>query len=326
MNRFLATAVCLSVLFPEPRSAQAQDRFTPLNDEEACSLLDIAKQPLPAWARILARSLPATTVAMLELDALHRAHNPLGPMLSGKLRWVAADALHCLYGRSHAESDLRRAGLDDGALKMLREDSQELGNAERLALALARKLTLAAHTVTDAEMETLLKHHDAEKVVAMVHTLAHANFQNRVFLALGVELEKERPLPPSTVKRDPKAKLAAPERPAWKSTLAAEVALPAWRPDWRERGLDDVRKTLEAQKERKGRIPLPQPERLSKLPPETRARAQRIAWTHVSVGYQPALTSTWFGAMDRFHAESKLDRVFANTFFWVITRRNECFY
>jgi hypothetical protein len=30
--------------------------------------------------------------------------------------------------------------------------------------------------------------------------------------------------------------------------------------------------------------------------------------------------------MQAFREESNLDRVFANTYFWVITRSNECFY
>ncbi len=44
------------------------------------------------------------------------------------------------------------------------------------------------------------------------------------------------------------------------------------------------------------------------------------------MGYQPVLTKTWFDCMSLFHQESRLDRVFANSYFWVITRSNECFY
>src|SRR5262249_17660260 len=42
-----------------------------------------AGQPLPAWARTLARTLPRTTAALLELDYLHRAKSPLDPKLRG---------------------------------------------------------------------------------------------------------------------------------------------------------------------------------------------------------------------------------------------------
>jgi hypothetical protein len=74
-----------------------------------------AGQRLPWWARALARPLPRTTAAMLDLDRLHRARSPLGPVLRGKMRWVAADANRCDYGRAYAEAELRRAGLDEAA-------------------------------------------------------------------------------------------------------------------------------------------------------------------------------------------------------------------
>ena len=48
---------------------------------------------------------------MLELDTFHRAKNPLGPGLSARLRWAAADALGSPFGKATAEADLRRAGV-----------------------------------------------------------------------------------------------------------------------------------------------------------------------------------------------------------------------
>jgi hypothetical protein len=69
-------------------------------------------QRLPNRALYTARSLPRTTAAMLDLDWRHRTRNPIGPVLWGKMRWVAADANHCEYARATAEADLRRAGLD----------------------------------------------------------------------------------------------------------------------------------------------------------------------------------------------------------------------
>jgi hypothetical protein len=44
------------------------------------------------------------------------------------------------------------------------------------------------------------------------------------------------------------------------------------------------------------------------------------------MGYQPVLTKAWFDTMRLFHQEARMDRVFGNTYFWVITRSNECFY
>src|SRR5579875_3795269 len=93
--------------------------FPPLGNDEAWELLPRANPPLPTWARTLAPSLPRTTVAMLELDYLHRANNPLGRTLAGKLRWMVAHAIGCAYGERYAEADLRRAGLPESDVKSL---------------------------------------------------------------------------------------------------------------------------------------------------------------------------------------------------------------
>src|SRR5262245_16167228 len=66
-------------------------RFDPLSNGEAWRLLPREEPPLPAWARVLAGSLPRTTAHMLHLDYVHRARSPLGPELRGMLRWVVAD-------------------------------------------------------------------------------------------------------------------------------------------------------------------------------------------------------------------------------------------
>src|SRR3954464_6018552 len=88
-------------------------RFPARDGDAAWALLPRENPPLPAWARVLVRPLPRTTVAMLELDRLHRAENPLGPATAAKLRWVVADALMCEYAKATAAADLRQAGASD---------------------------------------------------------------------------------------------------------------------------------------------------------------------------------------------------------------------
>jgi alkylhydroperoxidase family enzyme len=120
----------------------------------------------------LAGPMPRTTAAMLQLDRLHRAGNPLGAALAAKLRYSAADALGCAYARRYAEADLSRAGASERDLKRLSGAPHELPPAERAALAFARKLTLAGHSPSDEEFSELLDLFGAEKVVAIVHTVA----------------------------------------------------------------------------------------------------------------------------------------------------------
>ena len=89
-------------------------------------------EPLPAWARVMARTLPATTAAMLELDYLHRAGSPLDTQLRGKMRWVAAHANRCAYSEACALEDLKRAGLDEKALATLQLEQEKLPRKDSL--------------------------------------------------------------------------------------------------------------------------------------------------------------------------------------------------
>jgi hypothetical protein len=188
------------------------------------------------------------------------------------------------------------------------------GNEEDRALcAFARKLTLAAYSVADEEMAALIKKYGPEKVVAMVHTVAHANFQCRIFLALRVRVEDGGPFPPLDVRPAAKAKATAPSRPPWKTVATARARPDAkFRPGWRPLTIEQAEAALEEQKARKPR-----------LAPK---KDGRINWSAVSMGHQPRLTGAWFETMSAASKERSIDPVFGNSYFWVITRTTECFY
>jgi alkylhydroperoxidase family enzyme len=300
--------------------AKSPPRFPAVGNDEAWKKIGAVDPALPAWALALAEPLPRTTGAMLRLDHLHRARNPLGPVLAGKLHWAAADAIGSDYGKRYAEADLRRAGLKDDDLKQLTGDPKNLPYPDRIAVLFARKLTRAAYKVTDDEMAELIKEFGPDKVVAMVHTLAWANFQNRITLALGIQVERDGPLPPLDPRLDAERQAQVPPRPPWQDAKAAGTAADLGRPQWRKLTEAELEAALVEQKARKPRIPLPQ------MPADAKAPPTKIVWTHVSSGYQPQLTQSWFDTMRTFQQEAKLDRVFANSYFWVITRTNECFY
>jgi alkylhydroperoxidase family enzyme len=169
-------------------------------------------QPLPAWARALAKSLPKTTAAMLELDYLHRAQSPLPAVLRGQMRWVAADTNMCAYTRLQAEQDLLLAGMKKDQLAALKGDFGGLLAKDKAALLFARKLTKAASTVTDAEVASLIEAYGEKQVVAMVQLLAYANFQDRLILTLGITPELETPPPPLAVQFDRSPGGSAPSR------------------------------------------------------------------------------------------------------------------
>jgi alkylhydroperoxidase family enzyme len=294
-------------------------RFPAISRDDAAKLY--GSRDLPNWALTFAKPLPKTTAAMLNLDYVHRAKNPLGPILAGRLHWAAADALDCEYARRYARADLVRAGIKTNDLKTFM-DVKKLPAKEQAAVAFARKLTTAAYTVTDEEVAYLIKEFGAEQVVAMVHTVAWSNFRNRILLAINIEMEPDGPLAPIDLQLDlANLKLEAPVR---KNVESAEPSASiVTKLDWRKKTTDDLLKSLEEQKARKPRIALPDPD---KSPPGSKARTSKVVWTQVSMGYQPLLTKSWSQCRMSFQQESKLDRVFANSMFWVITRSNECFY
>ena len=55
------------------------------------------------------------------------------------------------------------------------------------------------------------------------------------------------------------------------------------------------------------------------------AKPSKINWSRTCAGYQPELTAAWLGTMRTFGQESKQDRVFEESLFWVVTRELQCF-
>jgi hypothetical protein len=293
-------------------------RFEPLGQGVAWEQLQPEEPALPIWARILARSLPRTAALQLALDAEHRIRNPLGPALSARLRWEVADALRCDYAMEIAAFDLARAGLDAEAAR-----AEGLPDAERSALEFARDLTLSASAIPDEQVAALIEAFGPDDVVAIVHTVAHANFQDRIYLALGLVAEPGGPLPPSEL-LPARAGEPTPRREA--RGEAGRGVSAGERPAWSAHGAHELRAALEAQQARVSRIPEPDAVRLARLPRPERERVAGSNWGRVSMGYQPDLTRAWFQAMRAFDQEARLDPVFATTLFWVVTRTNECFY
>lgn len=306
-----------------------------LDDSQAWShlppLADGQRQELPGWARLLAESLPRTTSVMLELDTLHRAHSPLGAVLAGKVRWWAANANHSPYGMAGATADLRRAGITIEEIDSLNSGGDNLADDERQAMRFARRLTLEADTITDDEVASLIKTFGEHKFVALVLLVAHANFQDRLLLALGAVAELGDPVAPleahfAKVTND--AELAVP--PRIMPEPAAATAVPEYidDPEWRSLDFAGLQKKLDRQRLRPPRIRVPPWEDVARTYPEDQRPPHpvRIVWTLVCRGYQPRLAAGWTACLRTFAEEAKQDRVFEESVFWIITRTIHCFY
>jgi alkylhydroperoxidase family enzyme len=321
-------------LMAAPPRREAGSVFPLLSDEEAWRKLPPTEsgggQALPSWARAMAGAMPRTTAAMLRLDFLHRTRNPLGPLLRGKMRWVAAHADRCAYSMAYAEADLRRAGLDEAGLRSLEGDHKDLPERERAALDFARQMTLDASQVTDAEVAHLIEWYGEKRVVAMVLLLAHANFQDRLLLALGSPIEPGGPLPPLEASFDPEAD--PPPVPARKRIEGRPVPEEPTRVDdpfWLSMEFDDLQGRLTEQRARSSRIRVPAWEEvLRSMPPEVRRpeKPVQIRWSLVTMGYQPELATAWSACTRAFREEAEQDRVFEESLFWIVTRTIHCFY
>ena len=330
------SAVVLPIAAQENRrSPQPLPRFPELSSLEAWIQLpeavEGAGEELPAWARVLAPSLPTTTSKMLELDWLHRERSPLEPKLRGKLRWTVAKANRCDYTRAYAEADLKRAGLVPQEIAALGTDSAGADAKESAALDFARKLTLAGDTVTDEEVASLTELYGEQQLVAIVLLVAHGNFQDRLFLSLGIRLAPSEPLAPVKIRfaRGPAGQATnVPKREPPKRTPQTAVEEKIADTRWLSLDVPALQEKMQAQQERQPRIRVPTWEEVSRgAPAEIRKRPPvKIRWSLVCRGYQPLLADGWGACMGTFGEEAQQDRVFEESLFWVITREINCFY
>jgi alkylhydroperoxidase family enzyme len=322
------------LLLDQNGQAKKPARVPLLSDQEAWKRLPPLEQgkeqPLPHWARALAGTLPRTTAHMIELDDLHRTRSPLDPRLRGKMRWVTAHANRCEYTKAYAALDLQNLGVSGEELQILKGDFGGLPENDRLALQFARKLTLAAHTVTDEEVAKLIDRYGEEDLMAMVALIAYANFHDRLLLSLGLEVEPGGPLKPLGVKfsrQPPEGRAVAPPRPKVEAKQGEAPSRIKDR-DWLAADFQTLQRMMEGQRARQPRIRIPTWEEVKpKLPPGYPTnRPSGVRWSLVGLGYQPELTGAWLMGMRMFGQESQQDRAFEELVFWVITRSEGCFY
>jgi alkylhydroperoxidase family enzyme len=273
-------------------------------------------KPLPAWARALAGPFPRTTAALLELDYLDRERGPLPSALRAQVRWAAANANRCAYAEATALGDLRRAGVSESDLRALVEGRDSLPAREKAVLAFARKLTRAASSVTDAEVAQLLEMYRAEQVVALVLLLAHANFQDRLLLALGLPPEEGGSLPPLPVRfaegaPGPRRESSSP--PVRRPHPAPEISRPV---DLERSVLDfsQLQAALEKQRSRRPRIALPSGD------------PGQINWGLLCRTYQPERAAAWSKCGYACDLETDQNPIFTQSLFWVVTHSEGCFY
>ncbi len=302
--------------FPVPTSAEAWKHLPPATKG--------AGQPLPAWARVLAPTLPRTTAAMLELEYRLRTQSLLDQRLRAKMRLLAARANGCAYTAAQAAADLERFGITFSATTW--QFSDELALHDPPALQFAQKLTQAAHTVTDDEVAQLILHFGEKDVVAMVQLLAFASFQDRLILSLGIQPGPAEPTAPldAVFAKEGSAQRVQRSAPAIRDAGGGDAP----KQEWSALDFNALQKLVADQKSRYSRIYIPSWDDVRKLYPADKmpAKPLRIQWSLVCLGYQPELAQGWSACTRAFAQEAGLNRVFEESLFWVVTRTLQCFY
>jgi alkylhydroperoxidase family enzyme len=301
---------------------------------------------LPVWIRALAVTLPKTAAAMLDLDHAQRVECPLPPKLRAQLRWIAADANRCDYAKAYARFDYVRAGGKGEDIDNLKRRLDVLPEEERLALRLIQQLVEKAYSVSDEQVAQLVNLYGEKQVVAIVLVAAYANFQDRLLLALGADIEEGGPLPPVKVhlpKPPPPSRSQAKEeneKPEKNAKPKRHVTPPAKNPpplpeklddpEWTALPFDTLSERLSKQiARRKARVHIPTWETVRDLFPADSPKPDkpiRIQWSLLTYGHQPRLSAAWSAGLRAFRSESDLDRVFHESMFWVVTRSLQCFY
>lgn len=320
------------------QASESSPRYPVLSDAEAWQLLPQAStgagQPLPVWARMLAKDLPRTTAAYLQLDWAQRTQSPVPPQLRAAMRWVSAHENHCAYAEAYAAADAKRAGADDAKLAGLSQPGYPgWSAAEQAALKFAQKMTVRSDSVTDEEFAVLVKQFSDKQAACMVLLLAYSNFQDRLLNCLGAEVEPGGPLPPAEVAFPPDAFVikTTPPPPLKKTPLPAPTGDDSISDDaeWKAADYDFLQKRMEVQRNKPTRLPIPEFDVYSaKLPPGLLKGPTGIIWYKIVFGYAPELAVPFERVMRTAGAEgsTKWDRIMGGSLFWVVTKAVECPY
>jgi alkylhydroperoxidase family enzyme len=144
--------------------------------------------PLPEWVRLLA-DFPKGGKAWVAQTHSSETKGRLAPGLKAEIAYVAARNDRAWYALGHAIRRLKDLGLDDAAIDALDRPGDSTPQPERMALALARKITVDPALITDADIEGLRQHYSDHEVAEIVYHATQAAFFDRLTEAAGLRLE-----------------------------------------------------------------------------------------------------------------------------------------
>jgi alkylhydroperoxidase family enzyme len=330
-----------SIVASASPSSAGESRFAALTDSEAWARIPTPTSgggsgPLPHWARVLAKDLPKTAGALLQLDYAQRVSSPVEPKLRAAMRLVAAVANESIYSQNVAEADAKQAGLDGARIAASKKgDFSSWSDAEKAALTFARKMSVESDQVSDDEFARLVKDFGGNQAASMVLAMAYANFMDRLTISLGCEVEVEGPIAPIAVSFD-REKLASKPAVAKKDRpkiddLPAPIGkdLVADDDDWATMTYEKLQNLLDIQKKKPTRLRIPEWSEVEKnLPAGLMKKPSDVVWYRITFAYAPELAIPFEIFMRTAGGEAgpKWDRIFGSSLFWVTTKAMKCPY
>ncbi|MGP0065116.1 MAG: carboxymuconolactone decarboxylase family protein [Isosphaeraceae bacterium] len=145
--------------------------------------------PLPEWVRLLA-NFPKGGRTWIAQTYHSETKGRLGAKLKAEIAYIAARNDRAWYALGHARHRLARLGMNDEAIDALDHPGGAIPEGERLALALARKLTVNPALITDEDIAGLRKHYPDPEVAEIVYHVTQAAFFDRLTEAAGLRLEE----------------------------------------------------------------------------------------------------------------------------------------
>ena len=312
----------------------------PLSNDECWQVLPKAiegtGQPLPTWARMLAREMPRTAAAFLELDLAQRTQSPVDPKLRAAMRWVAARDNRCEYAQATAMADGLRAGATAEDWKSLASSERVLwSEKEKAALDFAHAMTVDSDSVTDDTFSDLVQKFGDRETASMVLLMAYANFQDRLLLCLGAPLEETGPLPPVKLKFAAEGLVLQtsppsnkpPQIPGSDASTGQDMIHDESPNTWLT--YPQLQERLQKQRARETRLRIPNwDEFAQRLPVGLMEKPSDIVWYKIAFGYAHELAVPFEIYMRTAGAEvaSNWDRSFGNCIFWMVTDAVKCPY
>jgi len=96
-----------------------------------------------------------------------------------RLFWIAARGNNCQYCLGHQESKLLAAGMTEDEIAALDVEWELFPEKEQVAFALARRLTLEPHLISDADIDRCRTFYSEEQILEMIGSIAGNNAINR---------------------------------------------------------------------------------------------------------------------------------------------------